>query len=147
MPDSFRLPPNDDAFWRDIRTVIEVPDDAFEDVIARLEAAPDFTGDPARLHEIVSSEIQNSAQEQALHNFLRLVPEWHEGYGRGADEFAREFAASVGRRKSDSKPDSKPFLTQAQVTLLEARIRRIASPDPGLDPRRRKFLARSIGRA
>ena len=71
------------------------------------------------------------------------MPEWHEGYGRGVDEFAREFAASVGRRKSDGEP----YLTQAQVSLLEARIRQIVSPKPGLDSRRRNFLARKIGRA
>jgi hypothetical protein len=70
MSDSLRLPPDDDAFWRDIRAFVEVPDDPFGRVLARVEAAPDFAGDPARLHEIISSEIQNSAQAQALHNFL-----------------------------------------------------------------------------
>jgi hypothetical protein len=136
------LPPNDDSFWRDIRTVVEVPDDAFERVLVRVEANPDFPS-PARLHELISLEIQNSAQELALHNFLRLVPEWHEGYGRGADEFAREFAASVGRRKCDGQP----FFSQTEVSLLEARIRQIVSPKPDLDPLWRRLLARSIGRA
>jgi hypothetical protein len=143
MPDSFHLPPNDDAFWRDIRTLVEVPDDVFERVLARVQAEPDFTVGPARLHELISSEIQNPAQEQALHSFLRLVPEWHEGYGRGADEFAREFAASVGRQKCDGQP----FFNQAEVSLLEARIRQIVSPKPRLNTLGRKFLARFIGRA
>jgi hypothetical protein len=50
-------------------------------------------------------------------------------------------AASVGR----GKIDDKLCFTQAEISSLDARIRRIVAPKPVPDPRWRKFLARKIG--
>jgi hypothetical protein len=54
---------------------------------------------------------------------------------------------SSPHRWDGGKCDGQPFFNQGEVSLLEARIRRIVSPKPRFNTLGRKFLARLIGRA
>jgi|SRR5450631_2415007 len=131
----------DAAFWRDSQVVARMLEDLFDRALIRLDAERGFIGS-AKLADLLSSEIGDPRQEEALFNFLINVPGWQKSSGDLPSEFARSLTGVMRKPKSDGAT----ALTDSDLATLEARIQRIALPRPGLDKQRKaESLVRSTG--